>query len=151
MPVSARIPSGIETAGCPVSEKIDVNAMKGIGFIFAGHVVECEDDRIAGINEPALDIEVDTATGEAVLKGRFMLASNVKGGFWDCELRGRITDGLVTAAGLAKGSGTLDGAIKVDFRQVHQLATPAPCPDPESILRDGGLDPGKLARPADRA
>ena len=31
-PVAARTPSGIEMAGCPVREKIDVKAMNGIGL-----------------------------------------------------------------------------------------------------------------------
>ena len=84
------------------SERVDDKGILHIADRVFTDVVECEDDRIAGINEPALDIEVDTATGEAVLKGRFMLASNVKGGFWDGELRGRITDGLVTAPGSPK-------------------------------------------------
>src|SRR4051812_41480828 len=87
----------------PGSEWVDDQGILHIADRVFTDIVECDDDRVAGINEPALDIELDTATRKGTLKGRFMLASKVAGGFWEGELRGRITDSLVTAAGIAKG------------------------------------------------
>ena len=121
------------------TEQVDDRGILHIGNRVFSDIVESDDDRIAGTNEPALDIEVDTASGEAVLHGRFTLASKSRGSSGVGELHGRITGGLVTAAGLAKGRGQLEGSIlRVDFRQVGHLATPAPCEDPKAFFEMEG-------------
>jgi hypothetical protein len=123
----------------PGSERVGDRGMLHIANRVFSDIVESEDDRIAGTNEPALDIDVDTTTGEASLQGRFKLAPKSGSGSWEGELLGHITGGLVTAAGLAHGKGALERAIlRVDFRQVPKLAAPAPCADPKAFFEMDG-------------
>jgi hypothetical protein len=102
-------------------------------------IVECQDDRIAGTNEPVLDIDIDTKTGVAELQGRFNLVPSAKSGSWQGEVRGHISGGLVTALGIATGTGAMEGAVlQVNFRQVTKLSTPAPCADPKAFFEMDG-------------
>ncbi len=98
------------------------------------------DPRIAGQNQPTLDIDLDPAKGSGTLHGRFTLMPKSGSGTWEGELTGQIEKGLVVASGIAAGTGDLSGeALRVDFRQVEKLATPPPCPDPKAFFEMRGL------------
>jgi hypothetical protein len=98
-------------------------------------LVASDNDRITGANEPTLDIDIDTRTGEASLSGNFMLVPASNAGAWRGELQGSIRDGLVTAFGMANGTGAFDGSIlSIDFRQVREPNGHPPHAEPKAFF-----------------
>jgi hypothetical protein len=102
-------------------------------------VVESSEPDVAGTNRPTLDIDLDPASGGGRLRGRFVLTPSKTGGTWEGELSGAFEGGLVRAAGLARGTGRLAGAVlHVDYRQVPDRTGAIPCADPKAFFEMNG-------------
>jgi hypothetical protein len=127
-------------AVAPGTERMDDSGVLHVKDRVFSDIVESPDERIAGVNEPTLSMDINTRTGEAVLNGRFALVPSAKSGSWEGELHGSIADdGMVRAFGLAQGQGEFEGLLlRVDFRQVEKLATPAPCTEPKAFFEIEG-------------
>jgi hypothetical protein len=103
-------------------------------------MVESSDARIAGVNTPTLDIVIDPASGMGELNGSFVWKPKAYDGTWEGMMEGQIRQGLVTARGLARGTGTLEGlSLRVDFQQVRESQGQAPCPEPKAFFVMQGL------------
>jgi len=104
-------------------------------------LVQSSEPLLAGVNRPVLDIELDPATGRGQLKGVFVLQPDGVSGRWDGELLGRIEKGLVTASGLARGTGDLESLILYsEFRQTaDRPAISPPCRDPQAFFEMEGV------------
>ena len=103
-------------------------------------IVESSDARIAGVNTPTLDIAIDPASGMGELSGSFVWKPKAYEGTWEGMMKGQIRDGLVTALGLAHGTGRLEGlSLRVDFQQVREGQGQPPCPEPKAFFAMQGL------------
>ena len=102
-------------------------------------IVRSNDQRVAGINKPVLDLDFNPADGTGTVRGPFTLQLEKAGGAWEGHMTGEIRKGLVTAKGLARGRGSLEGSImRVDFRQVEKLEGDAPCANPTAFFEMEG-------------
>lgn len=103
-------------------------------------IVACPDQRVAGVNTPTLDLDINPADGSGALEGRFVLRPERVDGSWEGDLKGQIRGGMVSASGLARGTGTLAGTVmRVDFRQLKELSGPSPCPNPLAFFAMEGM------------
>jgi hypothetical protein len=103
-------------------------------------IVESSDARIAGVNTPTLDIVIDPASGKGELSGSFVWKPKAGDGTWEGMMEGQIREGLVTARGVACGSGALEGlSLRVDFQQVRESQGQPPCPEPKAFFAMQGL------------
>ena len=103
-------------------------------------IVVSSDPRLAGTNRLTLAMDLDPDAGTGELRGSFVLTPDEVDGSWEGELTGHL-DGMVSADGLARGTGALDGAIAhIAFRQVpeHPTAEPA-CDEPLAFYELTGL------------
>jgi hypothetical protein len=101
-------------------------------------LVESSDPRIAGVNRPHLEIDLNPKTGSGRLAGHFELNVSA-GGVWRGELSGGFEGGMVRATGLATGSGALVGhVIHVTFRQIEKHPGQPPCPEPKAFFEMQG-------------
>jgi hypothetical protein len=102
-------------------------------------IVRSRDQRIAGVNKPVLDLDFNPVDGTGTVRGRFTLQPDKAGGAWEGHMTGEIRNGLVTAQGLARGKGSLEGSVmRVDFRQVEKLPGDAPCASPTAFFEMEG-------------
>jgi hypothetical protein len=102
-------------------------------------LVESSEPSVAGTNRPTLDVDLDPSRGDGQLSGRFALSPTQPGGTWEGELTGRFESGLVRAAGLARGTGRLAGAVlHVEFRQIVKHPGTPPCADPKAFFEMTG-------------
>jgi hypothetical protein len=100
-------------------------------------IVESDDPRIAGSNQPLLALDVDPREGSGRLWGPFELTAN--DGTWRGELSGVIEGGTVRAWGVAVGTGNFAGRmLRVDFQQVDRHPAASPCPEPKAFFRMQG-------------
>src|SRR5687768_5924824 len=91
--------------GVPGPESTDdKGSIKIEGRAFTG-LVQSDDWRIAGTSTPVLDIVIDPTSGEGELRGSFIMQPKDVDGAWEGRMQGRIREGLVTAWGLARGTG----------------------------------------------
>src|SRR5687767_743503 len=65
-------------------------------------IVRSNDQRIAGVNKPVLDLDFNPAAGTGTVRGPFTLQPDKAGGTWEGHMTGEIRNGLVTAKGLAR-------------------------------------------------
>ena len=108
-------------------------------------LVESTDPNVAGTNRPTLDANFDPARGDGELWGSFTLSPSTAGGTWEGELAGRFEGGMVRAAGLARGTGRLAGAVlHVEFRQAAELPGSPGCAEPKAFF----YMTGTILRPA---
>lgn len=122
----------------PGTEKPGANGMLHVRQRTFTDVVVSDDPRIAGTNKPVLDIDIDTGSGTAEIRGTFTLAAAQ--GSWSGELLGKITDGMVRASGVARGAGSHQGAVlSVSFHQVAGHSTPPPCATPMAYFEMEGI------------
>ena len=103
-------------------------------------IVRCQDDRVAGVNRPDMDLDIDTDTMCGPVSGRFVLRPDRVDGHWEGEVKGDLKGGVVTACGLGSGRGALAGApIRVDFQQVEKLDDPPETDDPLAFYTMSGM------------
>jgi hypothetical protein len=108
-------------------------------------VVESDSPRIAGINEPLLDLDVDAQAGTGTVQGPFVLKPTDGAGTWEGRLTGKLVNGMVTAWGLARGTGAFEGSVlRVDFQQVAAHPSSPPVAEAKAFFEMSGhiLDPG---------
>jgi hypothetical protein len=102
-------------------------------------VVQSSDSRVAGVNKPVLNLEFDPSSGTGSIEGSFVLRPERAGGSWEGYMTGEMRNGLVSAKGIARGRGALDGLVmRVDFRQVEKLPGKAPCANPSAYFEMEG-------------
>jgi hypothetical protein len=103
-------------------------------------IVKSSDARVAGVNKPALDIDLNPVDGTGVLQGGFTLRPGSGSGAWEGRMQGQFRNGMVVATGLARGTGALAGAVmRVDFRQVNELPGPPACANPLAFFEMEGF------------
>ena len=123
----------------PGSEEVTEQGVLRIRDRTFTDLVESSDPHVAGTNRPTLNLEFDPARGDGLLRGRFALSPSALGGAWEGELSGRFEGGLVRAAGLARGTGPLAGAVlHVEFRQVPTHPGIPPCAEPKAFFEMTG-------------
>jgi hypothetical protein len=109
------------------------------GQIFRDRV-ESQEPRVAGTNQPVLDIALNPQDQQGTLRGTFTLKPHAINGAWEGELEGHFVQGLVTSAGMARGTGALAGAVLwVEFRQITAYPGNPPCPSPSAFFEMQGI------------
>ena len=102
-------------------------------------VVESDDDRVAGTNEPLLDLDIDPAAGSGTVSGPFTLTPTTGSGKWVGRLTGELQGGMVVACGVARGTGSLEGStMRVDFQQIAAHPSTSPVAEPKAFFRMSG-------------
>lgn len=140
MPLSTFVARATTCEIAPGREQADDSGKLQIRDRVFTDIVESADARLAGNNRVTLDLDIDPKIGEGTLRGRFELQLNSLDGAWEGELDGALSRGLVTAFGVARGSGALDGAsIRIDFRQVAERAGLHPCETPLAFFDIDGF------------
>lgn len=103
-------------------------------------VVRSSDSLIAGTNFPDMNLDIDLETMSGKVHGTFVWQTETVDGQWEGEIVGELSDGLVKAYGLGKGTGTLDGALlRVDFQQVNELGDPPEIDEPLALYEMSGI------------
>jgi hypothetical protein len=101
-------------------------------------VVESDDARVAGVNQPHLALDFDPRDASGRIWGSFELRP-ASGGSWVGSLTGNIVGGVVAAKGLAHGTGPHEGwVMRVDFQQVDAHPRTPPCPEPKAFFSMAG-------------
>jgi len=123
----------------PGTEQPGPNGLVQIRNQIFTDVVRSSDSRIAGVNKPVLNLELNPSNGTGSIHGSFVLRPERAGGTWEGHMTGEIRNGLVSARGLARGRGALEGFVmRVDFRQVEKLPGEAPCANPSAFFEMEG-------------
>jgi hypothetical protein len=145
MPLSSFVATATTCDIAPGSEQLTVQGLLQIRGRTFTDLVESSHPSVAGTNRPTLDLDVDPSRGDGQLRGRFVLSPSEAGGAWEGEITGRIEGGTVRAAGLARGTGRLSGAVlQVEFRQIANHPGAPPCAEPKAFFEMNGtiLTPG---------
>ena len=139
MPLNSFVATATTCDIAPGSEQVTRQGLLQIRGRTFTDVVESSDPSVAGTNRPTLDLDLDPARGDGQLRGRFVLSPSTPGGAWEGEMSGRFEAGFVRAAGLARGTGRLSGAVlQVEFRQIAKHPGAAPCADPKAFFEMSG-------------
>jgi len=123
----------------PGTEKAGSNGRVQVQNQIFTDIVRSSDTRIAGVNRPILNLEFNPSDGTGSVEGSFVLQPDKAGGTWEGHMKGEIRNGFVSATGLARGRGALQGLVmRVDFRQVEKLSGEAPCKNPSAYFEMEG-------------
>ncbi len=140
MSLTAFVATATTSDVSPGTEEIDGSGRLQIRDRVFTDIVESNEERIAGINTPALDLDVDPENGTGALRGSFVMTPDAVAGTWEGEVSGVLEGGMVSAGGLARGTGDLAGAIMhIAFQQVAELPGEAPCAEPKAFFKIEGL------------
>lgn len=123
----------------PGQEKQDASGVHIRNRTFTDRV-ESETGTFDGTNRVTVDLDVNPADGTGKLAGTFELALSSGAGGWKGEVSGHLEGGMVVAEGLARGTGSLEGAVlHIDYRQIKEHPKKAPCEKPLAFFRMKGL------------
>ncbi|MFQ5967959.1 MAG: hypothetical protein ACE5MI_10160 [Acidimicrobiia bacterium] len=122
----------------PGSEEMDGATLRIRNRVFTD-IVESDDPRLAGVNKPTLNLDLDPASGQGTLEGEFVLTPQAVEGTWEGSLTGSLEGGLVRARGQASGTGILQGFdLHVEYEQIKEHPGQPPCEDPQAFFQMWG-------------
>ena len=102
--------------------------------------VESESSVFDGSNRIRVDLDANPADGSGRVMGTFELSLSSGAGSWKGELSGHLEGGMVVAEGLARGTGTLEGAVlRIDYQQIKEHPGKPACEKPFAFYRMKGL------------
>lgn len=122
----------------PGSEQADAQGMHVRQRVFTDRV-QSSDAAFDGTNRVTIDADVD-ANGGGTLRGTFELSLSKGGGAWTGGVEGRFEQGMVIAEGVARGSGSNDGAVLyISYRQVKDAPAALKVEKPLAVFEMKGL------------
>ena len=103
-------------------------------------LVHSSDSRVAGTNRLTVSLDLNPEAGTGQLTASFVLTPSKTPGTWEGELVGTL-NGMISATGLARGTGALEGAVAyISFQQVAEHPTGQPaCKEPLAFYEMAGL------------
>jgi len=103
-------------------------------------LVDSLEPRISGTNRLTVSLDLNPETGKGSLTASFVLTPKLGKGSWTGAMSGSL-NGMITAEGLARGTGDLEGMTAyLSFQQVaeHPAGQPA-CDDALAYYRMAGI------------
>jgi hypothetical protein len=103
-------------------------------------IVRSSDVRLTGTNRVTVSLDLDPAAGTGQLTASFILTPEGSESAWEGEMIGTL-NGMISATGLARGTGTLKGAIAyLSFQQLDSHPSGEPgCDDALAFYAMTGL------------
>jgi hypothetical protein len=103
-------------------------------------IVRSSDPRLTGTNRVTVSLDLNPAAGTGQLTASFILTPEESEGVWEGEMLGTLK-GMISATGLARGTGTLNGAVAyLTFQQVASHPSGEPdCDDALAFYAMTGL------------
>lgn len=122
----------------PGTEKSDAQGTHIRKRVFTDRV-QSSDAAFDGTNRVVLDLDIDSK-GAGGLRGKFELTLTNGSGSWNGEVEGHFEHGMVVAEGMARGSGTHEGAVlHIDYRQIAEHPGTPPVDKPLAVFDMKGI------------